>query len=235
MKAKIDKTYLLLASLFIAALVVCNLIANKFVYVDLTFIGLKNFKISAGVLPYPITFLITDLLSEIYGKRKTSQVVYTGFIASAFVLFVLWLGNQFHAIEDSLISDNEYGKMFGNSWRVVFASMSAFLAAQLVDVKIYHFWKDLTKGKHLWLRNNGSTVLSQLLDTILVVSVLYIGIKPTSDIYSMIIDGWQFKVLCALVDTPLIYLFVWILRKQFNLKEGEELYDDAYSASDIKI
>ena len=224
MKEKIDKTYLLLASIFIAALVVCNLIANKFIYLDLTFLGLKEFKISAGVLPYPITFLITDLLSEIYGKKKTSQVVYTGFVASIFVLFVLWLGNQFPAIEGSLIDDEEYAKMFGNSWRVVFASMSAFLAAQLLDVKVYHFWKDLTKGKHLWLRNNGSTIISQLVDTTLVVGVLFIGVKPMGDLYEMIVDGWQFKILCALIDTPLIYLFVWLLRKRFNLKEGEELY-----------
>lgn len=226
MKEKIDKTYLLLASIFIAALVVCNLIANKFVSVDLTWLGLKTFTISAGVLPYPVTFLITDLLSELYGKKKTSQVVYTGFAASIFVLSVLWLGNQFPAIDGSIVSSEEYAKMFGNSWRVVIASMSAFLVAQLIDVKVYHFWKDLTKGKHLWLRNNGSTIISQLFDTILVVGVLFVGVKSNSEIYKMVVDGWQFKILCAFIDTPLIYLFVWLLRKQFKLKPGEELYDE---------
>jgi uncharacterized integral membrane protein (TIGR00697 family) len=225
-KEKIDKTYLLLASIFIAALVVCNLIANKFVSVDLTWLGLKTFTISAGVLPYPVTFLITDLLSELYGKKKTSQVVYTGFAASIFVLSVLWLGNQFPAIDGSIVSSEEYAKMFGNSWRVVIASMSAFLVAQLIDVKVYHFWKDLTKGKHLWLRNNGSTIISQLFDTILVVGVLFVGVKSNSEIYKMVVDGWQFKILCAFIDTPLIYLFVWLLRKQFKLKPGEELYDE---------
>ena len=90
--------YLFLASLFIAALVTCNIIANKFVTVDL---GFKVFTISVGILPYPITFLITDILSEIYGRQKTNQVVYSGFAVSLFVLFMLWLGHSFDAIPES--------------------------------------------------------------------------------------------------------------------------------------
>ncbi len=225
LQLRIDKTYLILSGLFVALLVVCNLIANKFLSVDLGFLGFSNpFILSAGVLPYPLTFLITDVLSEFYGKKKTNQVIITGFIASIVILGVLLLGSLFNSIDGSPVSDDTYNMVFKNSWRVIGASMVAYLAAQFVDVKLFHFWKNLTKGKHLWLRNNGSTILSQFIDTTLVVSVLFIGVKSFDDIQSMIIDGWLFKAMVALFDTPIFYALVYFGRKFFNLKPGEELY-----------
>jgi queuosine precursor transporter len=219
-RKKSEFTYLFLAGIFIAALVVCNLVANKFLVVDL---GFKKFILSAGVLPYPITFLVTDILSEIYGKEKTNKVVFVGFFVSIFVLFVLWLGAQFPAIENSPVNDNIYNAVFHNAWRVVLASMTAYLVAQLIDIRLFHFWKKLTNGNHLWLRNNGSTIISQFADTFLVVCVLFVGVKPYGEIFQIILDGWFFKVLCALLDTPLFYLTTWYFRKKFNLKKGEEL------------
>ena len=219
-KKHADALYLLLAGLFIAALVTCNLIANKFISVDL---GFKTFIISAGVLPYPITFLITDILSEIYGRKKTSAVVYTGLVASVFVLFILFLGHQFHAIEGSPVNDLTYETAFANSWRIVASSMIAYIFAQLIDVRVYHFWKKKTNGKHLWLRNNGSTIFSQLIDTSLVVLVLFIGVKTSDEIFAFILDGWLFKALAALLDTPIFYLAVYGLRKYFGLKGNNEL------------
>ena len=217
---KSKKIYLYLAAIFIAALVVCNLIANKFITIDL---GFKTFVISAGVLPYPITFLITDILSEIYGKKKTSRIVLAGFRASLFVLGVLLLAQQFTAIEGSPVDDVTFNKVFGNSWRVIFASMTAYLCAQLIDVRIYHFWKEKTAGKHLWLRNNFSTVFSQLVDTTLVVCVLFLGIRSNSEIIQFILDGWLFKILCAFIDTPLLYASTAFIRNKLDLKFGEEV------------
>ena len=217
---KSKKIYLYLAAIFIAALVVCNLIANKFITIDL---GFKTFVISAGVLPYPITFLITDILSEIYGKKKTARIVWAGFGASLFVLGVLLLAQQFTAIEGSPVDDETFNKVFGNSWRVIFASMTAYLCAQLIDVRIYHFWKEKTAGKHLWLRNNFSTVFSQLVDTTLVVCVLFLGIRSNSEILQFILDGWLFKMLCAFIDTPLLYASTSLIRKKLGLKFGEEV------------
>ena len=217
---KSKKIYLYLAATFIAALVVCNLIANKFITIDL---GFKTFVISAGVLPYPITFLITDILSEIYGKKKTARIVWAGFGASLFVLGVLLLAQQFTAIAGSPVDDETFNKVFGNSWRVIFASMTAYLCAQLIDVRIYHFWKEKTAGKHLWLRNNFSTVFSQLVDTTLVVCVLFLGIRSNSEILQFILDGWLFKILCAFIDTPLLYASTSLIRKKLGLKFGEEL------------
>ncbi len=225
LRSRADLLYLFLAGWFITALVVCNLIANKFIAVDLGFLGFAHpFIISAGVLPYPITFLITDLLSEIYGKKKTNRVVLTGFAALLFTLLILWLGDQFRAIDGSPVSDSVYTAMFRNAPRVIFASMTAYLVAQLIDVQIFHFWKKRTKGKHLWLRNNGSTVLSQLVDTTLVVWVLFANVKPLEEINGMILDGWLFKVLCAAADTLLIYLLMWGIRRWLKLKVGQEVH-----------
>tara|TARA_B100000963_G_scaffold336031_1_gene330726 strand:- start:140 stop:826 length:687 start_codon:yes stop_codon:yes gene_type:complete len=219
---KSKKIYLYLAAIFIAALVVCNLIANKFITIDL---GFKTFVISAGVLPYPITFLITDILSEIYGKKRTARIVWAGFGASLFVLGVLLLAQQFTAIAGSPVDDETFNKVFGNSWRVIFASMTAYLCAQLIDVRIYHFWKEKTVGKHLWLRNNFSTVFSQLVDTTLVVCVLFLGVRSHSEILQFIFDGWFFKMLCAFIDTPLIYASTAFIRNKLGLKFGEEVQE----------
>ncbi|MBI34511.1 MAG: hypothetical protein CMP67_04015 [Flavobacteriales bacterium] len=214
--------YVFLGGLFVAFLVVCNLIANKFVAVS-TFFREEPFILSAGILPYPITFLITDLLSEFYGRKRTAIVIFTGFIASILIIAILKLGALFPSIEESPVSSETYAIVFGNSWRVIGASMIAYIMAQLIDVQLYEFWKKRTKGKMLWLRNNGSTIFSQLVDTILVVLVLFIGIKSYEQIVSIIIDGWVFKVVCAIVDTPIIYVSVFLIRRYFNLKPGEEI------------
>lgn len=219
-RQKADHLYLFLASLFITALIVCNLIANKFVLVDL---GFKTFRISAGVLPYPITFLITDILSEIYGRQKTNRVVMMGFAALIFTLLILWLGSLFPAIASSPLSDDLYETAYGNSWRVIMSSMVAYLVAQLVDVRLFHFWKGLTGGKHLWLRNNASTVVSQLVDTSLVVFVLFAGTMDMKSIGNLVFDGWLFKAGTALLDTPFLYLSTWLIRKYLKLKFAEEV------------
>ena len=206
--------YIVLVGIFIASLITCNLIANKFVTVDL---GFKVFIVSAGILPYPLTFLVTDLISEIYGQKRANLVVFSGFIASMFVLLFLWLGAQFNAIPSSIVGDETYNSVFQNAWRIIAASMIAYLFAQFVDVRIFHFWKKLTNGKHLWLRNNGSTVASQLIDTTLVVCILFLGVWNGDQIFQAIIDGWLFKMLMALVDTPIIYGIVYLLKGKIDI------------------
>ena len=214
-----EQFYVILSAIFIASLITCNLIANKFVTVDL---GFKVFIVSAGILPYPLTFLVTDLISELYGQKKANLVVFSGFIASIFVLFFLWLGGQFSSIPSSVVGDATYDVFFQNAWRIIAASMVAYLFAQFIDVKIFHFWKKLTNGKHLWLRNNGSTIVSQLVDTALVVSILFVGVWDSSQIINAIIDGWLFKMLMAFIDTPIIYGIIHLLKGKIDIANIEE-------------
>lgn len=211
-----------LSALFISALITCNLIANKFISLDL---GFKSFIISAGVLPYPFTFLITDILSEIFGKKKTQDVVMVGFGAALFTLFILSLGASFPAIPNSVVSDDTYNKVFKNSWRLIGASMAAYIVAQLVDVRLFHFWKKLTKGQMLWVRNNFSTIISQLVDTILVVTIIFVGREDFSTIFRYIVDGWMFKVLVAAVDTPFFYAAVFWYRKRYRITDSSKEVD----------
>jgi len=213
-----DQFYIILSGIFIASLVTCNLIANKFVTVDL---GFKVFIVSAGILPYPLTFLVTDLISELYGQRKANLVVFSGFVASMFVLLFLWLGSQFEAIPSSIVNDFTYNSVFQNAWRLIAASMVAYLFAQFIDVRIFHFWKKLTNGKHLWLRNNGSTIASQFVDTTLVICILFVGVWEPDQIKSAIIDGWLFKMLMAFIDTPIIYGAIYLLKGKIDIAEAE--------------
>ena len=221
------KIYLYLAALFITSLVVSNLIFQKFFYwypFDGTVLGSRLFELSVGILPYPITFLITDLISEIYGKRAANRLVTAGIFASFFSMGILLVSDIVPAMESSPVDDATFTKVFSLSPLAVLASMIAYLLAQFVDIRIYHFWKKLTKGKMLWLRNNFSTFASQFLDTFSVILLLSIfGILPWDLFYGLVLSGFIFKVLVAALDTPLLYLFVWMFRKKFGLAEGEEI------------
>ena len=221
------KIYLYLAGLFITSLVVSNLIFQKFFYwypLDIEIFDNKLFELSVGILPYPITFLITDLISEIYGKKKAKDVVITGIFASFFSIILLLISDAVPAVEKSPINDEEFKKVFSVSSIAVFASMLAYLIAQLVDIRIYHFWKKLTKGKLLWLRNNFSTFSSQFIDSCLVIGLLcFFHILSWDLFWGLVLSAIIFKVLIALIDTPFLYFFVWLLRKKFNLKINEEI------------
>tara|TARA_B100000902_G_C27234365_1_gene876563 strand:+ start:608 stop:1276 length:669 start_codon:yes stop_codon:yes gene_type:complete len=213
--------YLVFISLFITSLIVSNLIFQKFFHLNL--LGF-NFELSVGIIFYPITFLVTDVVSEIFGKKKANQMVITGVFASVFCLLIISIANLLPATNWSPVNDKVFKLVFGNTILAVGASMLAYLCAQLIDIRIYHFWKKITKGNHLWLRNNGSTILSQLVDTFLIIFLLCSGgaIEWTK-FDTLFIQGFSFKILIAIIDTPLIYACVFILRKKFMLKIGETL------------
>jgi len=222
-----DKTFafnifLILAAIFIASLVVSNLIFQKFFSYD--FLGWYTFEISVGILPYPITFLVTDLISEIYGKKKANQVVITGIFASAFSLLIIMLSDAAPATEWSPVNNETFHDVFGLSALAVFASAMAYLVAQFVDIRIYHFWKVKTKGRHLWLRNNFSTISSQFLDTFSVLFLLCsFGVIEWDLFGILLLNGFLFKLLVALLDTPILYAFVYWFRSRFKLKAHEEI------------
>ena len=216
------KIYLTLAALFITSLVVSNLIFQKFF--SWNFFGIHTFEISVGILPYPITFLVTDLISEIYGKKKANQVVIAGIFASFFSLLIIYVSDIAPATSWSPVGDKLFSKVFGLSVIAVFSSMIAYLLAQFVDIKIYHYWKKVTKGKHLWLRNNFSTITSQFLDTFSVLFLLCsFGVIEWKLFSILLLNGFLFKVLIALLDTPILYLAVHYFRTIFKLEVGEEI------------
>jgi queuosine precursor transporter len=176
-----------------------------------------------GVLPYPITFLCTDFISELYGRRRANFVVFVGFLLNLWVVLIIWVGGLWPGFEPE--GQERTGLFFDVrtlAFGAVTASMIAYLAAQLVDVQVFHFWKWLTKGKHLWLRNNGSTLISQLVDTtaVILITHFWAGALPIFEdralwpqLLAFIATGYIFKVLVALVDTVPFYVGAhWLSR-----------------------
>lgn len=212
-----EKTFLLLVSVFLLALLVANVFAaSKLIQLDL---GFHTVVVAVGILPYPVTFLVTDLISEVYGRERADFTVVLGFVVSLGLLLFLELGKWVPGFDP--VQQESFAAFFASNARAVFASMLAYLVAQFLDVRLFHWWKRKTGGRHLWLRNNGSTVGSQLVDTVLVTTVLFYGTSPPfmagatmgiADIVPIIRDGFIFKALVALLDTPLLYLSVWFLR-----------------------
>ncbi len=221
-----QRLYIFLTGIFIASLVSCNLIFQKFFQIEIwvPFVGNYTFEQSVGLLPYPITFLVTDILSEIYGKDKANQVVTSGLFASVFMLLIVTVSDLIPMAPWSPVDSETFHRVFGLSGAAVFASMMAYLFAQYIDIRLFHFWKNLTKGKHLWLRNNASTVCSQFIDTASVLSLLcFFGVIPWDKFVVLLVNGFLFKVFFAAFDTPFFYLFSHIARKKFNLELGEDL------------
>lgn len=222
-----QRIYLFLGGLFITSLVVSNLIFQKFFYwypLGIEILDTKLFEISVGILPYPITFLITDLISEVYGKKRANDVVVAGIFASVFAMLIVYVADLAPATEWSPVNDSLFSTVFGATAIAVFASMMAYLLAQFIDIQIYHFWKRLTKGKHLWLRNNCSTFLSQFVDTFTVLFLLCTFNKIAWDKFTgLLIAGFLFKVCIAAIDTPFLYLGVHWFRKRFGLGINEEI------------
>ncbi len=207
-----DFAFLILSGIFLTSLVIANSLVFKFFDVSLPFVGVVT--LSVGVIPYPVTFLCTDLISELYGKKRADAVVATGLLVSGYLLLILQLGRiaPVSHLQDAAAIQEHYEAVFGQTARAIFASMAAYLLAQFLDVRLYHFWRRLTNGKHLWLRNNGSTMLSQLVDTVAVVTILFYGVWTREQLAAVIASSYAFKLLVALLDTPLLYLAARLLR-----------------------
>lgn len=226
-KVLAQRLYLILGILFITSLVVSNLIFKKFFYYypfDISLFGVNLFEISVGILPYPITFLITDLISEIYGKKKANEVVVGGIFASFFAMGIIYVANAVPATDWSPVSNDLFSTVFGSTAIAVLASMMAYLFAQFIDIQIYHYWKRLTAGKHLWLRNNCSTFLSQFIDTATVLLLLCGFGEISWNLFGgLLLAGFLFKIIIAALDTPFLYLGVYMFRKRFKLDINEEI------------
>ncbi len=229
-KAKVkqaENIYLILAALFITSLVTSNLIFQKFFHWNP--FGLYEFELSVGIIAYPVTFLVTDIISEVYGRKRATRVVRAGIFASAFALLIVVVSTEAPATQWSPINDETFKSVFGFTFIAVGASLAAYLLAQFLDVQIFHFWKRVTKGKHLWLRNNFSTFSSQLVDTGTVLFLLCsFSVIEWSFFWILLLNGYIFKVLFALFDTPIVYVVVYFMRKHFGLEgHGAEFEMDS--------
>ncbi|UKN02303.1 queuosine precursor transporter [Paracrocinitomix mangrovi] len=217
--------YLLLAGVFISLLVSCNLIFLKFIDIDF---GFTVVPISVGLLPYPLTFLVTDLISEIFGEKRANDVVKVGLVCALLVIGFTYLADQVPAGKSTVLSDAEFHKTFGLAGVSVTASMLAYLLAQFIDIKIYHFWKRKTEGRMLWLRNNFSTFSSQIIDTLTIMLLLCtFGAIPWDQFQYLVLGSVIYKLIVALADTPFLYLFVYLIKRHFNLERNEEIDLDA--------
>ncbi len=237
--------FLVLSGLFLGTLAMLNLLGiTRFVDLSFELFGARFPMIVAiGVLPYPITFLCTDFISELYGRRRANAVVWMGLWLNLWVMAILWFGGSLPPeppLESGtgLPPPNFPRRVFFEvrllAFGAVAASMAAYLAAQFVDVWLFHFWKRLTGGKHLWLRNNGSTLISQLVDTtaVILITHYYASALPIADdsplgpqLLTFIASGYVFKLVVALVDTVPFYLGVRFLAPWLGLEPGQEIPD----------
>jgi len=170
-------------------------------------------QVSVGIFVFPITFLATDMVSEVGGKREANRLVYLGCAVLVLVMVFTAFAVRMTPAERS-IDDGAYSMIFGSGLRITFASLLAFSLSQLHDVSAFHYWKRATNGRFLWLRNNLSTTVSQLIDSCIFMFVAFYHLTPkftVTFLISLIIPYWVFKVLFAILDTPFCYLGVkWL-------------------------
>lgn len=237
-----ERVFLVLAGTFLCAMTLLNVIGIT------RFVQLGPMALAVGVLPYPLTFLCTDLICELYGKARANFLVTVGLGLNFLILFVLLLGNSMPAVPaesmppwqiiqlaapvalpNGEVVENSIGLyqlIYATTSGAVFASMLAYIAAQYCDVQLFHFWKRVTKGKYLWVRNNFSTLMSQMVDAVMVVTVTFgaaffrdeITLKTMAILVG---SNYLFKATVALLDTGPFYLTVHYLRRYLQLEEGE--------------
>ncbi len=188
--------------LFVASILLSNIIATKIIQVG-------GFILPAAVVLYPLTFLFTDVVSEVEGKKQAHHLVMMGFYMSVVMVLILSIVRILPAAPFWKYQQ-AYEVILGSTPRIVVASMIAYLISQTHDVWAFHWWKEKTSGKHLWVRNNLSTVASQLIDSVLFIGIAFGGLFPVKTIAIMTISQYLIKVGIALIDTPFCYLLVRI-------------------------
>lgn len=244
---KRDILFLSLTGVFITSLVLGNVIGTTKFITIFSFVmpewlqsitpslvrdgSLYIMSIPVGLLAYPFTFLVTDLISELFGRKKAQLVVWIGFFLNMYLLLLMSVGHWFpntYGVSGGLnLFEGVYDFVIANT----VSSMIAYLIAQSVDVRLFHFWKRVTKGKYLWIRNNGSTMFSQLVDSTLILSILYFSGNLGENITTLgmlgilIINSYLFKFFFALFDTPIFYLAVWYFREYDEDPQGYKLFD----------
>ncbi|MFH1784174.1 MAG: queuosine precursor transporter [bacterium] len=197
MDEKRQRILIILVSIFAASLAIASVLASKILMI-------AGLVFPAGVLAYSITFPITDVISEVWGKKRANQVVISGFFALLVVLILARVSILLPAA-GFWQKGEAFNSIIASTTRIIIASFVAYLISQFHDVWAFHFWKKVTKGKHLWLRNNASTLVSQLIDTVVFITIAFYGTMP---LMGLIKGQYLVKAAIAIIDTPLVYLIV---------------------------
>lgn len=237
-KIRREAVFVILSGLFVGSLAMLNILGlSRLIDLSFSINGTKiPFMVFVGVLPYPITFLCTDFISELFGRRRANMVVWVGLLMNGWVLFIMWFAGKLP--ENPQMNSDAFFRIRELTFGATAASMIAYLTAQFVDVHIFHFFKKLTKGKHLWLRNNGSTLTSQLIDSVAVVLITFYGAKaidlhPDTHVFSfitmLIASNYVFKMTSALLDTIPFYIGVKWLSKFLDIDPVKEFKEEKYS------
>lgn len=213
-QSKKDTVYVILAGIFITNAVVAELIGGKLIQVG-------PYLMSIGILPWPVVFVTTDLINEYFGEKgvKKLSLITASLIAYCFIL--LFFALRIPAVKGAnLVTDAQFNGVFGQSMWIIVGSITAFLVSQLIDVSIFHFFKNKTGNKMIWLRSTGSTVISQLFDSFIVLGIAFwMTGKMTTEVYiASAFTGYFVKLIIAILLTPLIYLGHSLIEKYIHSK-----------------
>ena len=211
--ARAQKLFVVCAAVFLTALIVAEATAGKFFTLfDLPFaisiLGMefRTVVMTAGVIAFPITFIMTDVMNEYYGKRGIRFVTLVGMVMIGFEFVILQVAMTVPTAPNSPVPEEAFNLVFGATGRIIAGSMVAYLVGQLADISLFHWLRGLTKGKHLWLRATGSTFGSQFLDTFIVLTIAFAGQLAFQEIIAITLFNYAYKFIIAVVITPLIYL-----------------------------
>lgn len=201
-KSKKDIVFTILAGIFITNAITAELIGSKLINVGPALM-------SVGILPWPIVFLTTDLINEYFGKDGVKKLSYLTAVLIAYCFLLLYMAMNIPAATgNNFVTDEAFKSVFGQSMWIIVGSITAFLVSQFIDVTIFWFFKKKTGNKHIWLRTTGSTVISQLFDSFIVLGIAFYftGVITTEEYFTSALTGYGIKLVLAIALTPLIYL-----------------------------
>jgi uncharacterized integral membrane protein (TIGR00697 family) len=198
--------FFILVAIFVASVIAANLMGNKIAVFGF-------FDAAVGIMVFPLSFLALDVIQEVEGRQTARRIVLATMAVLAYILLITWIATQLPSAKRDFFP-LEYNKIFGISVRVMLASLTAFLVGELADIEIFRRFRDWTKNKMLWLRVNGSTIISQFIDTTVFMFLAFYGISPKHDaayLFVLIIPYWLLKCVIAIFGTPLVYAGVkWL-------------------------
>jgi hypothetical protein len=217
--------YVILAMFFVTNAIVAEMIGGKLI--DVHMLGF-SFKFSMGILPWPVVFLSTDLINEYFGKQgvRRLSIITSCLIAYAFLL--LFAGMSVPAASFSPVQDGAFSNVFGQSMWIIVGSITAFLVSQMIDVFVFWFFRNKTGGKLLWLRSTGSTVISQLIDSFIVLGIGFLlpGKISLADFMNVGLTNYSGKMILAVMLTPLIYLGHFLIDKYIGDNEAHQMIEE---------